>query len=63
MDDDRFSVVLALVEGHHAATVEQATAWVMEGLVLVNGLPVRDPRRRVEAVDRVSIAGWHTAGV
>ncbi|MGW4338057.1 S4 domain-containing protein [Rhodococcus koreensis] len=48
-------VHLVLAERGLVATEQQAVAYVMEGLVLVNGLPVQNPRRLVGPADSVAL--------
>lgn len=47
----------ALVEQNPDVGRSQAAALVMEGLVLVNGLPARHPGQVVGPTDHVTIAG------
>ncbi|MFE7416194.1 S4 domain-containing protein [Rhodococcus sp. NPDC057529] len=48
-------VHVVLAEQGSVTTEQQAMAYVMEGLVLVNGLPVQNPRRLVGPDDSVAL--------
>ncbi|MDV6277793.1 S4 domain-containing protein [Rhodococcus erythropolis] len=51
----RFSLPEMLVARGTASTLAQAAAFVMEGMVLVNGMPLLDPRTEVSASDTLAL--------
>ncbi|WP_170944713.1 S4 domain-containing protein [Rhodococcus sp. 14-2483-1-1] len=51
----RTSVPELLVATGTARTLSQAASFVMEGMVLINGMPLRDPRREVSAADTLTL--------
>lgn len=63
--DDPFETRLvceALIEQNPGLDRVQAAALTMEGLVRVNGYPVRHPRQRVHRTDQVTIDGASASG-
>ncbi|MGB7238615.1 MAG: S4 domain-containing protein [Rhodococcus sp. (in: high G+C Gram-positive bacteria)] len=44
-----------LVASGAARTLSQAAAYIMEGMVMVNGMPLTDPRREVSPADVLTL--------